>query len=72
MPMHKNRIILNNQTELGYEEVMDYVRKVISAGKVSDNGNNYCYLSSFKDGIMVSSDVIKTGHRFTIWRQNEK
>lgn len=69
MSMYKNRIIINNKTELSHDEAMDYVRRVIAAGKQSDNGNNYCYLTSFKDGIMVTSDVIKTGHKFTVWRQ---
>lgn len=69
----KSKIIIRNYTDLEDYEAISYIRAVISEGKISDNGNHYCYLTTFKSGYCVSTDRRKDGntHTFYIYKEEK-
>lgn len=40
---------------------LDAVKRVIGEGRISNNGKQYCYLTVFVSGIVVATDLSKTG-----------
>ena len=63
------RLIIDNRTALPEVCLLPHVQAVLKAGLISDNGNSYCYVTTFKGGIVVSSNKTKTGHRFVIRKE---
>jgi hypothetical protein len=51
----RERLIIENRTDLTMAEVMIYVEAVLSQGRISDDGKQYCYVSVFEKYITVSS-----------------
>lgn len=47
-----SRIIINNNTDLSDENVLRYVKDVVSQGKISDTkrGKQYCFCTTYKMG----------------------
>lgn len=65
------KLIIENRSDLDIETVFILVRKVIEEGRVSNDGKQYCYVTSFVVGedakrFMVSTDVNKKSDRFVI------
>lgn len=65
--MDRNKIIIENRTELPLLKVMWYVEAVMKEGLISNDGKQYCYMTTFRDGICVSTDLNKKSHRFVVW-----
>ena len=67
-----NRIIINNLTNASDEEAIALVEAVIKQGKISNKGKQYCYVTTFKSGQAVSTDLTKKGsHVFHVYQQNQ-
>lgn len=62
------RIIVENRTELPMNEVLSYVKKVIRQGRISKNNTQYCYVTTWRDGIIVYTDKNKKSDRFVVER----
>jgi hypothetical protein len=41
------KFILDNQSDLSMEVFLRLVEKVVSMGRISNNGKQYCYVTSF-------------------------
>lgn len=50
-----NKLIIHNYTNLSDYEALEYIQLVVGKGKVSDSkyGKQYCYVTTFKNGITV-------------------
>jgi hypothetical protein len=62
------KIIIENRTKLPMAEILPYIRQVISDGRISNFGKNYCYLTTWPDGIRVSADKNKKSDKFMVWQ----
>ena len=61
------RIIINNESSCTAEEALDVVHQVISYGRVSNEGKQYCYVTSFPEpSVHVVSSLLKGGDSFKI------
>ena len=67
----KWKIIIRNYTDLEDFEAISYIRAVISEGKISDNGRQYCYLTTFKSGYKVITDRRKNSNTHTFYLVKE-
>ncbi len=64
------RIIINNKSELPDGVVLGFVMRIIEGGRKSNNGKQYCYLSTFKIGDIqydVATDLRKRSDSFTVY-----
>ena len=64
-----SRIIINNNSGLSNETVIDIVGQVIASGRISNNGKQYCYLSTieiFGTKYQISTDLNKKSDSFKI------
>ncbi len=43
-----NKLIIENKSDLPWLDVLAYVAGVINMGRISNDGKQYCYASSFK------------------------
>ena len=50
-----NKLILRFEDDVSEQEALDSVKDVIALGRISHNDTQYCYHTSFKDGIEVSA-----------------
>jgi len=71
----KKRIIINFTDDIEIKDVLVRVLEVINGGKVSQTGNgikHYCWLTSWTDGVAVSTNRKKNenSESFTAWRLN--
>jgi len=60
------KLIIDNRTDKPMIEVLPYVIHVIGQGRISNNNKQYCYGTTFKDGIAVWSDLNKKSDRLII------
>jgi len=65
----KEKLIIENRTDLPMEVVLEYVGKVLRKGRISNDGKQYCYGVTFSDGIDVFSDLNKKSDRLIITRR---
>lgn len=63
-----SRIIIDNQADLPDVTALQYVITVIRGGRVSDDGQCYCYASTFLDGVVVYASRNKASDRFVVRR----
>ena len=63
------RIIIENRTDLSMVYAIKYVDTVLKTGRISGDGERkqYCYLTTFNDGIYVSAIKNKKSDRFVVW-----
>ena len=66
-----SRIIVDNRSKADDCYALELVKAVISSGRVSNNGKQYCYYTTFLGGADgnrygVSTDLNKASDRFTI------
>ena len=67
-----SKIIIDNRSCLEDSEALDVVKKVINAGRISNFGKQYCYLSIWKCGIaevQVAAEQNKRSDRFIIMNE---
>jgi hypothetical protein len=60
------KIIIENRTELPMADVVDYVNQVIRLGRISNYETQYCYATTWKNGIVVEADKNKCSDRFLV------
>lgn len=66
------RIIINNESSCTAEEALDVVHQVISYGRVSNEGKQYCYVTSFPEpSVHVVSSLLKDGDSFKILNKED-
>ena len=63
------KIIIENRTGLPIEGVLFMVAKVISMGRISNNNTQYCYHTSFADGVGVTTFKNKKSDRFVAYME---
>ena len=64
--MEKEKLIIENKTDKSMYFVLAHIRHIIEGGKVSNNGKEYAYVSTFNDGICVCSSKNKKSDKLTI------
>ena len=63
------KIIVDNRTDLDWQTALNMVSTVISEGRISNYGKQYCYASTFNvagKSVMVVTDLNKNSDRFVI------
>ena len=66
------RIIINNESSCTAEEALDLVQQVISHGRVSNEGKQYCHVTSFPEhSVYVVSSLLKDGDSFKILHKED-
>lgn len=61
------RLIINNESSCAAEEALIVVKRVISDGRISNEGKQYCYATTFREPIVtVLSSLLKDGDSFKI------
>lgn len=59
--MMNSKIIINIQDDsISQLEALDYVKLVMSLGRISGDNESYCYCSKFTDGTVVLADKKKS------------
>jgi len=68
------KLIIENRTELPMKEVLSYVKKVVEKGKISktSKGKQYCFVTVFRDGIIVYADKNKKSDRLIVIKENNQ
>lgn len=64
-----NKLIIENKSDLSWEDVLIYVKVVIRQGMISETGKGkqYCFATQFKEpNVTVWTDRNKKSHRFVI------
>ena len=69
----RDKIIIHNYSDLSDYEVMLYVASVIDQGKVSktSKGEQYCFVTTYKSGIVISSGRKNNTYTFFVERRNK-
>ena len=65
-----SKIIIKNQSEIDDISVLTLVQRVIKNGRISNNGKQYCYLTSFeieKKEYHIVTDLRKCSDVFTFY-----
>ena len=62
-------IIINKREGVTDEEALYYVSIVVRQGKISDNGNCFCYVTKFYDGVGVVAEN-KKADVFTVYKED--
>ena len=62
------KLIIENSTDLPMVELLNYVKEIILQGKVSktSKGKQYCFMTQFKDGVVIYADKNKKSDRLII------
>lgn len=55
------KIVIENDTEMDDVSALYYAIKIVQGGRVSDHGKQYCYVTSFKNGVVVLARLTKGG-----------
>jgi hypothetical protein len=72
------KIIIENRSKtLADEDALRLVMRVIDSGRISNNGKQYCYLTTFTYGVTkkkyaVSTDLNKKSDRFVVYDDKHK
>jgi hypothetical protein len=64
------KLIINNKSELPMEQVLEIAQAIVRQGRMSNNGKQYCYLTSFViDNVEyhATSDLNKCSDTLTIY-----
>jgi len=61
------KIIIDNRSKMSDLIALEAVKEVITVGRISKNGTQYCYLSRASSGVMVSTRRNKKSDTFVVW-----
>ena len=65
------KIIVDNSSDLGDNVAMQLVKQVIELGRVSDDGKQYCYVTTFNVGsdtvYAVATHLNKKSDKFFVY-----
>jgi len=67
-----SRLIVDCRANITMAEALEYAAVVVGKGRISNEGKQYCYVSSFKDGIVAHASVNKTSDRIVITGKRAK
>ena len=68
--MVMEKLIIENRTDEPMHRALEYAIAVVEQGRISGmNKDNYCYLTSFKDGVCVSSWKNKKSDRLVVYER---
>ena len=64
----EDKIIIHNYTKLTDYAVLEYIQAVMLQGKISERNKvkQYCFVTTFKEGITVCSGRRNNTYTFTI------
>jgi len=64
----KERLIIENRTGMPMVQAMEYAQSVVREGKISGDGDKaqYCYATTFDNGIVVWADKNKASDRLVV------
>ena len=65
------KLILQNDSDLHVDIFLDLVKQVLALGRISNDGKQYCYLSSFKvldDEYHIVSDLNEKSDKLTLYK----
>lgn len=67
-----SRIIIQNDSSLPDIRALDYVKAVMEMGRISNDGKQYCYLTTFgaNGEIVVATDLNKKSDRFVVYNRS--
>jgi hypothetical protein len=66
-----SKLIIDNRTDMSMFDAMRYAAVVIQGGRISNDGRQYCYGTSFTDDIFVYSTLNKNSDRLVITRMED-
>ena len=66
------KLIIENRSFLNDLSAMHCVLDVIKAGRISNDGKQYCYATSFTNDIMVWTYLNKKSDRFVVVNYHTK
>jgi|JI9StandDraft_2_1071091.scaffolds.fasta_scaffold280198_2 hypothetical protein len=64
------KLIIRNESDLEIVDVLSVIKRIISNGRISNDGKQYCYLTSFSVGgkeYHAVSDLNEKSDRFTVY-----
>lgn len=69
-----NKFIIHNYTQKSDLDVMTVIFKVIEMGKISQTkkGDQYCFVTTFKSGIVVTCDLRNNTYTFKVYEEDNK
>lgn len=66
--MNNQKFIIDNRTDLTDRQIFLKIAEVMGMGLVSGNDDLYCYITKFKDNVMVAFDKKKYGYKVYVWK----
>lgn len=63
-----NKLIIENRTDMSMQEAMIYAKHVVSDGYISNDNTQYCYATTWPNGIVVASHKNDKSDRLVIYR----
>ena len=66
-----SRIIIENRSSKTDEHVCRMVGNVISNGRISNDGKQYCYVTTFETGLVIATDLNAKSDRFIAYDDKE-
>ena len=66
------RLIVDNCAPIPMRDALEYVAVVVGKGRISNEGKQYCYVTSFKDGIVAHASLNKASDRIVITGKRAK
>lgn len=71
----REKLIINNDSDLSMAEILVLAQGVVSDGRVSGDGKSYCYITSFVKGkfrgITCCAQRNKNSDTLTFWRETQ-
>lgn len=64
------KIIIHNNTDIHDTAALIYVARVIDLGRISNDGENYCYATTFDD-VVVYADRNKESDTFRLLKRSD-
>lgn len=61
-----SKIIIHNQSKVSDIEALQAVQLVMKAGRISNDGKQYCYYATTKDNLGISSFLNKKSDCFMV------
>ena len=71
----REKLIINNDSDLSMAEILVLAKSVVSEGRVSGDSDSYCYITAFVNGnvrgIMCYAQRNKSSDTLTFWRETK-
>ena len=71
----REKLIINNDSDLSMAEVLTLAHSIVSEGRVSGGAESYCYVTQFVNGnlrgIVCYAQKNKSSDTLTFWRETK-